>query len=141
MKISIYAGRPLAALLEDHENRSGRINAVADRYLGIVEHHAPEMTEAEWCAVCDALNGYWITDRAGVRAMWAEIYDGDRINGLGEKWGADAIALAERVREMPFAELVALAEVVERFWQHAELPTADGLAKAGARIRIDAGTP
>lgn len=135
MKISIYAGPPLSALLEGHENRSGRLNAVADRYRGIVERHTPEMTTAEWCAVCDALNRCWITDRMGVRAMWAEIHDSDRLEGLGAKWGVDALALAERVRDMPIADQVALAEVVERFWQHSDLPKAEALAKAGARIK------
>lgn len=135
MRFTIYAGPPLAAALEGHENRSGRINSIAERYNAIVERHAPELAEAEWCAVCDALNGYWINDGMGVRGMWAEIHDSDRLEGLGAKWGVDAIALAERVRDMPFADQVALAEVVERFWQHSDLPTSEALAKAGARLK------
>lgn len=34
-RISIYVGRPLRDVMGEAENRSGRLNAVADRYLSI----------------------------------------------------------------------------------------------------------
>jgi hypothetical protein len=68
----------------------------------------------------DALNGVWLqsTDRdaAFLTTVWAEIYDADRINGLGRKWHCDAKALAERIRDYDYATVVALVDAVERWW-------------------------
>jgi len=136
MKLSIYAGEPIQQVLDGHENRSGRLNTVAERYLDVVRRDCPALTQAEWCAVCDALNGYWMegAGNLGVRMAWAEVADADRLNGLGAKWGVDAPALAARMQRMSAGEQVALAEVVERFWQHCALPAGEALAKAGARL-------
>lgn len=137
MRITIYAGEPIQQLLDGHENRSGRLNTVAERYLDIVRQDCPALTEAEWCAVCDALNGHWMEGGdggVGVRMAWASVADADRLDGLGAKWGVDAHALAARMQRMSAGEQVALAEVVERFWQHCELSATEALAKAGARI-------
>lgn len=138
MKISIYAGAPIQRILDGYgDNRSGRLNTVAERYAYVIERDCPKMTEAEWCAVCDALNGYWmdIGDLGvGVRMAWAEIEDADRLNGLGEKWGVDAHAIAMRLRDSTAGQQVAVAEVVQKFWNHSDLPTPEALEMAGARI-------
>ena len=134
MRFTIYAGPTLSAALEGHENRSGRINEIAARYLETVARHTPEMSEGDWCVLCDVLNGT-ILDEQMVRMLWAEIEDAHRHDRIGEKWGTDALALSVELKALPFVELVAIAEVVERFWQHADLPTAEALAKAGARIK------
>lgn len=137
MKISIYAGEPIQQVLDGHENRSGRLNTVAERYLDIVRRDCPALTQAEWCAVCDALASYWMgagDSALSIRMAWAEVVDADRLDGLGEKWGVDAAALADRMQRMSAGAQVALAEVVERFWQHRQLPRDEALAKAGARI-------
>lgn len=134
-KLSIYAGEPMALALTGHDdNRSGRINTVCDRYLQIVAHDSPTWTLAQWSAVCDALNGCWLSDEANIRFAWAEVADADRLNGLGAKWGLDAIALAEQIRAMTHGQRVALIEIVERFWQRTDLPTAEALKSAGAKI-------
>ena len=138
MKMSIYAGQPIQRALEGHnKNRSGRLNTVAERYAYVVQRDCPALTEAEWCAICDALNGYWLDggdSGAGVRLAWAEIEDADRLDGLGAKWDVDANALALRLRDATAGQQVAVAEVVQRFWQRPELPTAEALRLAGARI-------
>lgn len=132
-KLSIYAGEPLALVLVGHdENRSGRINTVCARYLGAVAAHCPRLREAEWMAICDALNGTWLRDDDSIRYTWAEIADCD---GLAEKWGIDQQALAQRVRDMDFAAKVALVETVERFWSRCDLPAAESLKLAGAVIQ------
>lgn len=135
MKLSIYAGAPIQRALEGYENRSGRLNTVAERYIDIIARDCPALTEAEWCAVCDALNGYWMEGGdMGIRMAWAEVADADRLTGLGKKWGIDAQALAEHMQCMSAGGQAALAEVVERFWQRPELPTREALERAGARI-------
>ena len=138
MRLSIYAGTPLQRVLEGHEdNRSGRLNTVAERYAYIVSRDCPALTEAAWCAICDALNGYWLKGSdsdSGVRLAWAEIEDADRLNGLGDKWDIDARALAKMLRNCSAGQQVAVAEVVQRFWRHTDLPADEALLLAGARI-------
>ncbi len=135
MKISIYAGPPIQSVMVGYEdNRSGRLNTVAERYQAIVAAHTPTMSEAEWCAVCDALNGHYVEagdGLTGIRYAWACVEDCD---GLGDKWGIDQAALVARLRAMPLADLVAMAEVVQRFWQRTDLPAREALERAGARI-------
>lgn len=130
-RASIYVGEPLARLLDGHDNRSGRINNVAERYAAVVAQDRPQLTRAEWCAVCDALNGTWLADEPTIRFIWAEIADADRLNGLGAKWEIDAQDLARRIRDMPAGARVSLVETVEAFWRHADLPTDEALAQAG----------
>lgn len=139
-RLSVYAGEPVRRVLAGHGgNRSARLNTVADRYLQIVARDGPQWTRAEWSAVCDALNGCWLADEAGIRLIWAEVADADRLNGLGGKWDVDASALARQIRAMPHGQRVALAEIVERFWTYCGRETEDALRLAGARIReVDA---
>ena len=138
MKISVYAGAPIQRALEGHsDNRSGRLNTVAERYTYIVERDCPVLSEAQWCAICDALNGYWLSggdSGAGVRLAWAEIEDADRLGGLGARWGVDALALAAWLREATAGQQVAVAEVVQRFWQHPDLQAREALELAGAKL-------
>jgi len=142
-RIHVYVGEPLARLLDGAENRSGRLNTLAERYLEIVRRDVPELAEAEWCALCDALDGYWMegAPEPGLRFAWASIADADRLDGLGDKWGVDAQALAARVRDLPTGALVALAEVVERFWrlQPSGRTAREDLEAAGAWIARGAG--
>lgn len=134
MKISIYAGEPIQRVLDGFDNRSGRLNTVAERYLDIIRRDCPALTEAEWCALCDALNGYMASDGSAVRMAWAEIADAGLIDGIGEKWEVDAQALAQRMRLMTAAEQTAIVEVTEAFWRHSDLPRRQALKLAGARI-------
>ena len=137
MRLSIYAGPPLQRVLEGHDdNRSGRLNTVAERYAYVVARDCPALPEAAWCAICEALNGYWLTgaDSAGVRLAWAELDSADRLSGLGDKWGVDIAALVKMLRDGTAGQQVAVAEVVQRFWRHTDLPADEALLLAGARI-------
>lgn len=124
------------------ESLSGRINGIVIRYGGIVERDCPALTEAEWSAICDVLNGTCMltdhTEMDPVRYIWVEISDGDRLNRLGDKWGIDAQDLATRVRDMTFAQQVAIAEITTCYWQHPkpnELGIGELLSECGARIQ------
>lgn len=128
-RLSIYAGEPLALVLGGHdENRSGRVNQVCARYLAIVADSQPRWSQAQWSAVCDALNGCWLGDDLSLRYLWAEVAD---TQGLGDKWGIDQDALVRELREMPMAGKVAVVELVERFWAHCDRDTSAALAAAG----------
>lgn len=133
-KFSIYAGEPMAlALSLFDDNRSGRINAICDRYLAIVAKHTPVMTRGEWSAVCDVINGAFL-DARGIDLCWASVADSGP-DGIGEKWGVDVDALANRIRAMSLAERVAMCECVERFWSMCVEP--DALDRCGARFSPD----
>lgn len=137
MKISIYAGPPIKAVLEavtDLEgggefNRSARINTVADRYMAIVSHQLGKigLTDDEWCAVMDANNGMQImTDTImSPMAVWANIEDSE---GLGEKWGIDTSSLVKKLRNSGPTGLIAVLEAIDRFWgRHHSLTTKEAL--------------
>lgn len=134
-KYSIYAGEPMAAVLAAHDDvRSGRINQVCADYIDICRDHMPTLTRAEWCAVMDATNGLHIaqSDSATRRFLWAEVAD---FAGLGEKWGINQEALAQSLRAMSTANLVAVVEASRVFWLHADRGSDEGLKLAGVRIQ------
>ena len=119
---------------------AGRITEVALRHRALLTEATPSLTEAQWCACADALNGYWLLCESAeptadpVRHVWAEIADTD---GLGDKWNIDAQALSELLVDMPYAAQAAVCDVVRRFWQHPDLnklDAADLLRACGARI-------
>lgn len=117
-KLGIYMSEPLEALIsgrQEMDSLSGRLSTVAERYAWIIEEHKPELTEAEWNACRDSLNGTFLKDMFTLKLVWANVDDADD-DGLGEKWGIDAKALARRIREMKPAELVSLVESVEAWW-------------------------
>jgi hypothetical protein len=93
---------------------------VAARYQEICRRHCPKLTQSEWLAVLDALNGVWlqssIHDAGLLTGIWASVYDADRLGGLGAKWGCDAKALSEHIRDYDYATTVALVDAVERWW-------------------------
>jgi hypothetical protein len=89
------------------------------------------LTRSEACAICDALNGT-ILDEHSWQSLWCEVYDADRLNGLGEKWEIDAKQLATRIRDASPGAKLALAEAVEEFWRaHVDDPIEEGLRAVG----------
>jgi len=132
-KFAIYAGEPLARVLAGHEHeRSARVNQIAADWLAMTNGQAPALTVACWQALLDALNSTALTDQATLRLCWAAVADAD---GLGDKWGIDQAALAERLRGLSLPQLIALREVLDGAWNlmggHELL---DALRLAGARI-------
>lgn len=124
------------------DSLSGRINSIVSRYGAITAEECPELSEAEWSLLCDILNGFWsISDSRPeidpAKFLWAEVSDSEP-DGAGEKWGVDIPAFAKRLREMRFAESVAILEVAGRFWKSPnlnQLPTRDLLLEAGAKFK------
>jgi hypothetical protein len=126
-RVSIYVGEALQRLMAERpENkglwsRSGLINTVASRYMDACERHRPTLHWREWAAIFDALNGCWLQSDSQFTAnlltsLWAEVYDADRLDGLGPKWEIDAKGLAEKIREMDYATTMAIVDAAERWW-------------------------
>lgn len=119
---------------------SGSIATLLDRYRAITADACPELTVAEWCAICDANNGCGVWLSAGsdnYQSLWANIYDSGP-EGIDQKWGISHKELAERIRVLPMAEKAAVWDVAARFWASPklnELPTEDLLKLSGAKIK------
>lgn len=139
MKPSIYFRDPLKRLVEGHDNRSARLNDVAELFALIVANDCPALTELQWRAVCDALTGEYLRDAS---ALWLAQQVGGIVrvawhDGSGEDWGIDALALAEQLRNSTAGQRVAVAEIVDRYRRHMAKPgmtPTEALRLAGARI-------
>jgi hypothetical protein len=132
-RISVYVGPPLAAVLDGFENRSGRLNSIAERYSAMVkdELRRMEFSRNEWCAIMDANNGAHMEiggDSASYVMSWANIADSPETD---EKWGVDHQVLAGRVRALGVAARIAVFEAIVRFWTYAQHPTDEALMMAG----------
>lgn len=118
---------------------SGIINALTDRYDEITHEAMPTLTENEWCAICDVLNGCstLITSTPDpAQYVWAEVLDSEP-DGLNEKWNVDVKDLSECLRALSYAGKCAVWDVAARFWASPDLnklPTRDLLIACGAKI-------
>lgn len=134
-KRSVYFGEPIDRLLSlvGTDNVSGALNGAVARYLSLTDEYRPELSRAQWCAICDALNGtmldnLWI--RRGGRMIAMELEDSP---GLGEKWEIDLPALIAEMEALSTVESIAVLHVVETFWAHSEMDTDEALALAGVK--------
>lgn len=87
-----------------------------DRYYAILaaELARLDLSEAEWSAVVDALNGS-LLDANTARLLWAEIDDA-LPDGLAGKWGIDGPALVGKLRTLSPAGAMAVVDTAERYW-------------------------
>lgn len=140
---SVYMPTKTRAVIDSYggENLSGAIAGLIDRYVAITTDALPELSEAEWSALCDCLNGCGVWLSAGGHDpfphVWAEVAD-SAADGLGEKWSIDPARLAEQLRALPLAGRAAVWDVAARFWASPRLneaTTRELLIAAGARIR------
>lgn len=101
---------------------SALLNTAMERYQMVLERSLPRLTVPEWCAVFDACDGVqWESTR--LHLAWAHMLDAA---GLGGKWGIDQEALAQHLRQLPYASQVAVVDASERFWKRAVPPDAAG---------------
>lgn len=91
------------------------------------------LTRAEVCAFCDANNGAMFCENSW-HGMAANVFDGDRLNGLGEKWEIDAKALADRIHRADVSTKFALAFACCQFWRMSNEDTDAAIAAAGFEV-------
>ena len=133
-RLRLVAGPPLKAALRatGDEFPTGRVNAIAERYLAMIEAARPALHRQEWLAIFDALNGVGMADEIASlehsRATWdtiaAEIASAP---GLGEYWGINQQDLARRVYDLPQPGKIAIIETAQRFWVLAHLSDSQAL--------------
>ncbi len=121
-KTSIYASDDLEAVLaprvSDLRGISPTISTIATRYAGIVSREVAELelTLSEWLLICDGLNGSVLVDGWGPSYLVAEIEDHVRLNAADEKWHLGGQNLLAHLAALSYPQLVAVSDVVERFW-------------------------
>ena len=104
----------------DSGGRSATIRRMLGWYAAIVELERPELSEGEWSAIRDVLNGTFLAVEPGALRMMAGALaievDDALPDGLAEKWHVDGGALVTRLSEMSFSERVAVIDDAIRFW-------------------------
>lgn len=132
-QIKIRPGAPFQAALRatgGDDFPTGRVNAIAERYLTMIEEARPGFSRAEWLAIFDANNGAGSFDELAPGHMpeWmclaANVAD---TIGLGDKWEVDQRALTRRLNNLPKAGKIAVLETVQRFWALCRLPDSEAL--------------
>lgn len=106
-KTQIFFGPPLAILTDGHKNTmeiSGKLNRTAERYLELMRHHGLELSDIERQCIAHICNiGFMSPLEIRELPMEVELtrFEGD---------GLDKAALAAKLREASFADLVAVVE-------------------------------
>ncbi len=133
-KFALYAGSAIQAALkatcdDDGGNRSGRPNAIAQRYLEIVRQSLARLplTELEMAAIVEA-NWDAAADDFGPEHLTWNIYDAR--DKLGKR-GVDGHKLALRVSGLDYSDRAALCELIERVRARPELGVDAALNAAG----------
>lgn len=122
-KISITIGDVLSEIDARGErgaaNRSGVINRDLERYYETLKYGRQSLRDrlstGEVSAILDNLNGCWLAEPVSIRLIYANVADG-LDDGLAEKWNIDGPALVRKLKNLSFAELCALADAAERWW-------------------------
>lgn len=85
-----------------------------ERYYEALKRSLPTFERSEALAIMDVCNGT-LWESWSVPLLWASVDDSE---GLGQKWGIDQPALVARLRQMTYAEALAVVDAAERFWNH-----------------------
>lgn len=119
----------LGRLENDDQSHSGRVTDIIDRYAVMIAESLPDLSDDEWLSICDCYAGV-IDSTSGIHMIPSVIFN--EASNLESRWDVDAKLLAERIREMSFAEQVAIAEFLDRFWMRRELH--HGVSSSGETI-------
>ena len=123
--------RPVIGPLGSDDSLSGRITTILQRYQEILDRSRPQFAEAEWLAIIDANLAHWFgDDPSELRLIWLNVADAE---GLGKKWGIDQAALANKLRQLPYAAQVAVTEIIERYHGSGGASHRDRLEAAGIK--------
>lgn len=129
--------RTISALgaIPDDSGLSQRIAAVLMRHEAMCRSLMPSFTKAEWRAIMDANNGgsdsLTVESETMPLMVWANVHD---TSGLGKKWKIDQAKLVKKLQKLSRAELLAVDEAINRFWNHLDLDTDAALEAAWCNV-------
>lgn len=117
-RVTIYLNDDTAQLVAAREQlgRSATIARMLGRYQEICRRRLPELSRDEWCLIADSLNGALSDPPQSVAWSIHGIEDSVRLDQIDAKWSVDWPALRERLQALDYAQLVAVVDLVERFW-------------------------
>ncbi|GIV22171.1 MAG: hypothetical protein KatS3mg023_3922 [Armatimonadota bacterium] len=112
------------ALRRGHGNRENVVNRDLSRYYTLLRVclGAVALSDQEWDYLRDALNGTIFSAELipYLPHALADAVKDASFDGLGEKWGVDANALAGKILELSPAEALAVVDAVECWWEAQE---------------------
>jgi len=142
-KTTIYIPDGMQEIVEafGSDSLSGTLATLVERYDRITRDAVPELSEPEWSAIADILNGCGVLMASGghdqAQSVWAEVADSEP-DGIDGKWGISCRGLAEKLRALPLIGRIATWDVAARFWASPRLNEASThvlLIEAGAKIK------
>lgn len=105
-----------------------QVNGVIRRHALLIEQAGRELaavlTRGEWNLIADVNNGtadlwdYSGSDMPAMSMIAANVEDGHRLDGAGEKWGVDVPGLLAKLRALTPTHGEAIADAVRWFWDH-----------------------
>jgi len=143
--LSKYSREVLGPLEADCRSLGQRLNSICERYGMIMSRDNVELTVGEWCAIIDTKKDTFEFDELFSHqhfglSLWSDLLEAEHFGDMSGRHGIDAKALATRLRELTYAQLCTVLEVVSRFWQDEPCQSGsiqDELEAAGARIAPD----
>ena len=114
MRTSIYLTPAIAREIEARErdgNRSATVRRCVERYVEICRRHRPELRDAEYRSICEALADLPAISAGLVHAHLAEASD---FEALAANYGVDGCGLVRRISGLEYADRVALVDAIER---------------------------
>ena len=91
--------------------------ATSNRYLTMIQHYMPTMTDREWGAIFDALRPPWTADPHLVAQIPKEVAYAIDTDRLDHKWGVDGKKLRTRLNRASYGERMAIAEMTMAFYR------------------------
>jgi hypothetical protein len=118
--IMLYSRAEAFINARSEDNFSSALNQSIERYEEILKQARVKLleifTEKEMALIIDVLNGTLFSEPISIHMVYGEVGDGINMDALDQKWEVDGKALVEKVRNLDYAEKVALVDAVERWW-------------------------
>ena len=91
--------------------------ATSNRYLAMIQHYMPTMTDREWGAIFDALRRPWTAEPHLVAQLPREVAYAIDTDRLDYKWGVDGRKLRTRLNRASYGERMAIGEMTMAFYR------------------------
>jgi hypothetical protein len=119
--ITVYFPNTIKRELDSRGLGNGE-NVVArdlERYYTLLAQAKPALTEQEMNLLRDTFNGVLVQAELVpfLPRVLADAVAEARADGLDEKWGVDADALAEKMLNLSTVQALALVDSIEQFWE------------------------
>ena len=94
---------------------SQTLDTAISRYLNIIGHSMPDLSNEEWCMVLDSQLGVFVSEHWGVQAIGDTTLEAMKIDALDKKWGIDPQRMTEVMTTLTYAEKQSICELIEAY--------------------------